>query len=308
MPKPIIVVASHASAMPNKILHKRLSSIMDSSICFLVDFKGFASSGDPLFSISLLISDSKLPLNLEQKLIQDNIHKIIEQKEKVLKDNLSVTDITTSNEPQSFEINFSMNEIVDIIFGIANKLNSEITGCLFNSCFRKQTAAKLYLFPDVNLADPGSDNITRHFHNAVHLFGDAFYKKYSDFAQYYVYGYSQSTTALDYATSYFNGDVVDNMQLQLHLEHSTAAQRIDIPKKALYCSENQKASNKYNESFQLTSLSCFGIFSFERVAKVGVLDANHTQVIEDKEESKTIESSSRRGTLLDESLIAKNTF
>ncbi len=85
-----------------------------------------------------------------------------------------------------------------------------------------------HLFVEVNLADVGGELLTKDFHDAVYFFGNYFKRLVKPcLNHYYVYGYSQTQIAREKATRYFDGELVDNLQLDISIDRTA----VDIKEK-----------------------------------------------------------------------------
>lgn len=239
MPKSIILIISHGEKSSSKVLHNQVAQNINGDIAFFAKHERNNDDDIPYYSLSLL----------------DNSRKSIDNK--LSKDQLTIQKFLSSKSRLN-KREYNLIELVERVFAATRRVNFSITGKRFFSCFNPDYIPKMYLFLDANLARSATDDLTIHFHDAIHIVSRFLRRIYSEFAEMYVYPFSQSEIACDKANGYLKGKTVDDLRLDsdLILQHAYSINRIHISEHVRY-----SVLNESSEQSSFCQTCCFPFFN-----------------------------------------------
>lgn len=217
MSNQIILIVTHGNPSTNKMLLKSIQQKgLDTKFAMVVNYKPDDSNTE------------KEKYNLE--LLALNSAKLSEEQQ-LLKGFLPDKNQT-----------FYMEDVAEKFFDSLKEVMPDLKQTNETSTFT------FHLFVEVNLTSVGGEDITHDFHEAVHCFG----KKFKELAgrcsnRYCVYGYSQTESAREGAIKYFNCDLVNNLKLDIGIDHFVVDIKDNLCKHILLDSPEEYANTQDNQ-------------------------------------------------------------
>lgn len=197
MPNHIILIISHSPLSTNKMLLRSIQQKgFDTKFAMLINYTAKSDENDrPLFNLDAMIN-TKISMSAEEQVLLSSLPP---------KENVYTLDVIKT-------------KYFDALIESPIFVNRELS-----------SAFEFHLFVELNLTVCGGAQLTTCFHDSVHGFGEDFLEKFAAYSpKYNVYAYSQTPAACEAGNRYFNGEIVDGLQLNIRADSTCVGLKNEI--------------------------------------------------------------------------------